>query len=160
MDLLTLALLLCPIETPVPHYAPPASWQSLKRVARVLELVGPEERWAESYRNELAYVRRHLDELRDAPPIAEASRFEPADATRSWLCYRIEALEYRRAAQLHRRDELTEEIQHTQNLRAVWDALAEAQLEDRSWVIRRRALLRLREQLGLGDWFAGEMPRP
>src|SRR5947209_6156782 len=78
-ELLVALLLLAPTPPSVPSHAPEPLWQALKQVALELEVVGPHERWANDFRSELGYVRRHWRELAQAPPLADCSRLPSAE---------------------------------------------------------------------------------
>src|SRR5207244_10589515 len=77
-DLATVLLILSPVVPPVPHHASDALWKPLKRIALVLEIVGPHERWIDDYRSELGYVRRHWRELAHAPALSDCQNLPEA----------------------------------------------------------------------------------
>ncbi len=158
MDLLTIALLLSPIDLPVPHTASRQQWASLKRVALAAEVVGPSEKWAADYRTELAYCRTYYRNLRGTPPICESLRFPEATGRIAWIERRIDVLKNQRRLFLYLDAAIEAEGDHLRECLNAWLTLRDAQGAT-TYPARRWALSRLREQIGLGAWFAGEMPR-
>jgi hypothetical protein len=160
-ELLVVALLLWPTAPDVPHRAPEPLWQALKQVALVTEVVGPHERWANDFRAELSYVRRHFRELQDAPPLEDCGRLPPLEVTTAYCrlnwSYQ-EGLKARRWVCRYRWEELTQALDEAQCLYQVWETVREANCADRSWACRRRALSRLRETLGSPAFYRGELP--
>jgi hypothetical protein len=157
----TLLLLLSPIDLPTPHRAAEPRWLALKRIALQLEVVGPHERWVTDYRSEVRYVRRHLWELADAPPLADCWWLPSPNEIKECRCFNLgyqRSLEQRRMLRLHRHDELTEALRETQQLAEAWRLVDTASCASNSWVCRRRALARLREVLGPDAYYSGVMP--
>lgn len=160
-DLLTVLLIVSPVAPPVPHRAPAPAWQALKRVAGQLEVVGPKERWIDDYCSEVSYVRGHWRELADAPSLADAEALPPAAVARDWRCFNLcyqQALQRRRAVELHRREELDDALHEAEQLGEVLYLVEAATCPARSWVCRRQALRQLRELLGPEAYAASELP--
>ncbi|HLN29149.1 MAG TPA: hypothetical protein VK395_15475 [Gemmataceae bacterium] len=160
-DLLTLLLILSPVSPTVPHHASPPMWQSLKRVALLLEVVGPEERWIDDYQSELNYVRRHLRELTSAPALDDCLIFPSSLASREGRCFNLayqRSLELRRNLFLHHQEELDEALQEAKHLARIWALVDAAGCQSQSWVCRRKALLHLRELLGPEAYYSGTIP--
>lgn len=160
-ETLVVLLILWPTAPPVPTRAPEPLWDALKRVALTLEVVGPNERWANNFEQELAYVRRHWRDLENAPSLADCSRLPPAELAMAYCrlnwSYQ-ESLKARRWLSRHRWDEMTEALDETQKLYQVWELVRDAVSTDRNWACRRRALLRLREAIGPEAYYSGELP--
>ena len=100
--------------------------------------------------SEFAYVWRHRRELRDAPPLEDCSRLPSLELATTNCCLNWsyqESLKARRWVTRHRWDEITEAIEEAQRLYQFWESVREAQSRDRSWAGRRRALMRLRDDL-------------
>jgi hypothetical protein len=160
-DLLTALLILSPVVPAVPHHVPSGLWQSLKRMALRMEVVGPDERWIDDYRSELNYVRRHARDLSGAPPLGDACSLPPAAVSRESRCFNLNYqrnLELRRNLALHRQEELDESLQEAKHLASIWALVDTAACSSQSWVCRRLALMRLREMLGPEAYYAGAIP--
>jgi hypothetical protein len=160
-DVVTALLILSPIPPQVPHHVPAAMWQSLKRIAVRMEVVGPQERWIDDYRSELNYVRRHTRELLEAPPLADAWSLPVSAVSREGRCFNLNYqrnLELRRNLALHRQEELDEALQEAKHLASIWALVDTATCPSQSWVCRRVALMRLREMLGPEAYYAGDIP--
>ena len=152
-----------PTSAIVPQHAPEWLWKGLKEISgeKGLRIVGNHERWANHYGSELAYVQRHLRELINAPDLEECLHLPAAEiathACRLNWSYQ-EYLKARRAVNRHRWDELTDALEEAQRLYQVLETVREAICTDRSWVCRRRALMRLREMIGGDACYRGEIP--
>ncbi len=161
MDLLTVFLLLSPVDIPVPHTASRQQWASLQRVALAAEVVGPAEKWAADYRGELIYCRAYYRQLRGTPPVCEALRFPEFPVTWeriAWIERRLDVLKHQRRLFPYLDAAMEAESDHLREVLNAWLTLKDAQGYG-TYPARRWALSRLREQIGLGAWFTGEMPR-
>ena len=163
LDLLTLGLLAVPPEVPlpVPTVAHPILWGSLKRVAGQIEIVGPAERWATDYASEVGYCRRHWAELHEAPSIADVARLpseERTDELLAWWTARHAYLDCRRHAMAHHWDALTDQMESVSRAIVFWGHVREAQTSTTGWATRRRAMLRVREAVGVRAWYEGRIP--
>src|SRR5438552_3258062 len=67
-DIVVVILVMSPVELPAPATVPEPLWRGLEKVALIIEIVGPHERWRSDFNAELRYVRYHWRELADAPP--------------------------------------------------------------------------------------------
>jgi hypothetical protein len=160
-DIVTALLILFPAVPQMPHHVPAGMWQSLKRIALRMEVVGPSERWIDDYRSELNYVRRHARELREAPPLGDVAILPQSSVSRESRCFNLNYqrnLELRRNVALHRQDELDEALQEAKNLSTIWALVDTAACPSQSWVCRRMALMRLREMLGPEAYYGGAIP--
>jgi hypothetical protein len=149
------------LDIPLPNYAPNFIWDSLKRVSYRYELVGKHERWASDFASEMRYVGRHYAELREAPPLSDSLLFPPLQVCQKSCSFNWnyqEGLKARKAFQLHKSDDIDEEIKTAEKLYRIWEHVREVQCEDRSWVCRRRALLQLRQTIEQGSYYRGELP--
>jgi hypothetical protein len=148
-----------PVSLPLPKESPQLL-KSLKAFNLLYEIAGPHERYV-GLGVEIQYTRRHYRELKDAPPLSDCDRF-PSHAvayhcSRANYCYR-QQLEARLAFDLWRNEDGRRELRAWWDAGSAWDELATARNEGQTWVMRRRALARLKWWLGDEDFYAGTMP--
>lgn len=147
MLLLTLALILSPPGSPdVPQLAGP-----VEAVARKLELGA----WLD-----LNEARERWREMKDWPPVSDAQRFPPLNATTDAKEFNRDyrsALEERWLLRPWQYDQ--RHLDEVQRLHAIWDAAQDAQLSYDPYQ-RRNGLKVLRGMLGDAAYYAGEMPPP
>ncbi len=162
-DNLVLLLIISPVDPAVPAHASPEAWRALKEVSRALEVVGPHESWGNDFSLELAYVRTHFRDTRDAPPLAHAGLF-PGHARAAEMCCfnrRFQChLEMQQVVYLYHYDYLGAVLTETRQLHEVWSCARQAGCETESWPNRRRALRRLLETVGPESYYAGKLPAP
>lgn len=160
-NLLIGIMLLSPTEPPVPSQVPEALWQALKQVALKTEIVGPHERWGSDFRAELRYVRYHLRELADAPPLADSDFLPLGSVVARGLTFNLEYQRYvrmLRSLESHNQWYWQTVFEETRELQHIWDTMRIAQNPTDSFVARRRALKRLRETIGPDAYYQRMWP--
>ena len=169
-DLITAILLISGEPGIYSHPPTEADWPALRgsvhKVATAWEILDPREcsyvfHRLGDYQSDLDMLRRRNVELRDAPRLCESERF-PARQWVSELCwfnrkYRMH-LDERRYLELDREDILSEAICETDAAYRVYDLVRDARCDHYYTVIRRQALVRLREMLGEEDYAAVRLP--
>lgn len=161
LDLFTLVLILPSSEhIPIPSSPPRLVWQSLQRVARQLELVGPHERWANDFRQEVAYCRRALEDCHNAPWLHDAQRFDRARSLLPFWERRREFLQARRYLALHQAEAIDAALSECDHVLCRLELLRISQDEAHSWASRRRSLTELQRLIGPASWFAGRVVDP
>lgn len=163
------ALLMAPAGTPEqpPSEADwPALQAALHRVAVRMEVLDAREtRYVlgrvEDFQTDLDLIRRRYEQLKDAPPVADADRFPPRDVVQHCLQFNWqyrEHLEERLAWEPDRAAVIGRAIGETASLRKVWEAASDARCEFYYVTVRRHALLKLREALGPDAYAGGDLP--
>lgn len=165
--LLAAALLVSPAEG---EEATPDVYASLsptiQAVAMQWEILDPREvRYvltrSEDFASDLKLLRRRYRELKDAPPLSDYGGFPPREFISEALTFNRHYREYlsaRREVDLLHAESLTEAIQETDQLYAVWDMLRDAHCDYYYCTVRRQALRRLRETLGPEAYGQKNMP--
>jgi hypothetical protein len=146
-----------PAEWPIVRaalFAQAVEWEILDpREDRLLRL--------EDFPADLAALRRRYQELKNAPPLADAQRFPDrnrvADLLRFNRAYR-RGLDARQVVDRDRADFLKEAVREADELYRVWDLVREASCDIYYIPVRRAALKRLREALGEAAYHAGDLP--
>ena len=115
----------------------------------------------EDFETDLDLLRRRYQELRDAPPLADADRLPARDAVNHLIqfnrSYRTH-LEGRQVWEADRADVIGVALAETDRLYKVWDAVRDARCEFYYVTVRRQALKRLREALGDAAYGTAELP--
>jgi hypothetical protein len=164
---LAIALLSASPNDPVPS-VDPAEWPILRATlyaqAVEWEILDPREErllHLEDFAADLAALRRRYQELKDAPPLADANRFPErsrvADMLRFNRTYR-RGLNARQVMDRDRAEWLKEAVREADELYRIWDLVREAGCDIYYVPVRRAALKRLRESLGEGAYHAGDLP--
>lgn len=165
---LSLPLALCLIASPD---APPAPCRLLApylcSAALALELMDPREtKYLFIYRaiesqSDLATIRTRWQELKDAPPVADAARFPHRQLVRAWLnfnrAFRAH-IEARQEMEPLSQWTLREAVIDCNRLYDFWDTVADASTPHYYLTVRRRCLLKLRDLLGPEAYYAGVLP--
>lgn len=167
---LALALLIAPAECEEAFRAPEHAsvWRSVRAAALSLELLDPRElpyllARSGDYEADLRLLRRRFAELRDAPPLADVSRFPHAELACCVLAHNRafhRDLSVRRDALGATRPEFDAALHEAERLYKVWDAARDARGDYYYVIVRRQALARLRELLGEDAYHRGQMPPP
>lgn len=115
------------------------------------------------YANDLRAVRRRVDRLRDAPPLADAARFGPheaADAARAFNRAFAAAVRARLDGgwEADRADLFRAVLAEADHLHALWGYVRDATHPTYTTADRREALLMLRANLGARAYEAGALP--
>jgi hypothetical protein len=166
---LAAALIAAPPGTPETPPLPdrwPAVQEALHATAIRLEILDEREtRYvlarAEDFETDLELLRRRYQDLRDAPPLADADRFPGREAVNHLIqfnrTYRTH-LEGRQAWEADRAEVIGVALSETDRLYRVWDAVRDARCEFYYVTVRRQALKRLREALGDQAYEVADLP--
>lgn len=161
--ILAAALLTAPTEG---DYAPLDRLRpAVVQMALALELIDPrEDRFqAATYgaADDVNVLRRRYAALRHAPPLVEVERFPTRAVINDLLsynrAYRDELLA-RQAVDGAHAEELRIALDETEQLYRVWDTLRDARCGFYYVTVRREALQRFRELVGLRAFYSGELP--
>jgi hypothetical protein len=166
---LALALLIAPAENGEPFRAPEHAcvWRTLQETAVSLELLDPREtRYVlarrEDFEADVAFLRRRYQDLRDAPPLADAWRFPPPETIGRHLAHNRVV---RRDLAL-RRDAMGGHLGYdyalaeSERLYKIWDAARDAGSDFYYVSVRRQALALLRQLIGPDAYHKAELPPP
>jgi hypothetical protein len=166
---LAMALLTAPPDTPEPGYGAevfPTLRAALQELAVDWEILDPREvRYVlareEDFESDLNLLRRRYQELNDAPPLNDCLRF-PDRATINDLlsfnrAYR-QHIDVRQPAEPARYWELRTALQETDELYLVWDTARDARCDYYYVTVRRQALKKLRDLIGMDAYYSGQMP--
>jgi hypothetical protein len=113
------------------------------------------------FESDLRIVRNNRSDVEGAPPLADARRLPSARQAREFMMLNREfaaVLKERAKWELDRLDLLHRAIDECERRYRVWDFVADAQSEVFSPATRRKALKRLREEIGEADYAVGKMP--
>lgn len=169
LDLFTIALLLFPYESfpranTYASHPPVILWDSLKRVARQLELVGPHENWAADYGSEINYCRSALKEVLNEPGLYTAVPFPSLTDAKHYAAFWIARKDFLTArkglyySNFTMIDQLDQQWSFACLNQSTWELLMEVKQPERSWLGKRRALARLKQTLGYEWFYSGTMP--
>jgi hypothetical protein len=132
------------------------SWQLLDPRERKFTLVSFTE-----WKANLHELRQLYKELRDAPPVEDHMRFPDRDLinelhtfNRQYRCY-VEAYA---AIDPRCKYECTLAISETDRLYEIWDNVRDAAMPFYYIRVRRKALKKLREEIGPENYYAGRLP--
>lgn len=166
--LLAAALLAAPVDGPT-TVTPELFTRvgpAIQQLAIKAEVLDPREaRYiltrAEDFAADLKLLRKRYHEYANAPPLHDCLRF-PDRATACELIafnrtYR-QQMEARQALELVRWREFREAAQEADRLFYVWDAVRDARCDYYYVTVRRDALRKLRDTLGVDDYYAGKLP--
>ena len=160
-DWLVTLLLACPFEVSVPRHVPACLFTALKKQALVLEVVGPHERWRDSFQEEYRYVYYHWRELRSYPSLADCVYLPSPQEAKDGCCYNLTYQRYLKGCCWLRRHHwyvYHTSLEEAQALYLIWEAMAKSVDSSNSWAQQRRSLNMLRELLGPEAYAAGQLP--
>lgn len=147
-DLMTVLLILMPLQPPLPAHVGSGAWASLKRITLAAEVVGPHERWIDDYRSEVRYVRYRWRETQSMPPLCDADRLPSLEICRAYQEFcksRKKSLEASRYTRIWNREEYDKQLTAASRIIEVVGYLCTASNKTETWPARRRALQRLKE---------------
>ncbi len=139
---------------------------ALIQAALVAEILDPREKdriggEGDTPHGELFELQTRYQELRQAPQLADCQLFPPRRMIEACLAsnrdYKRE-LEARLALDLVHAAELRAAIAQTEQLYHVWSLLRDAQYECFYVTVRRRALLQLRDAIGIDAYCGAKLP--
>jgi hypothetical protein len=110
---------------------------------------------------DLQMLRRRHEELRNAPPLADAMRFPDRTTVNELLVFNRaykNYVEVRQPMELAHGFTLRTAQKEVDQLYQVWDTIRDARCEYYYVTVRRQALKRLRDLLGDDDYYNGELP--
>lgn len=161
-------LLQCPPETPVPWFLNTAEMRAaLRQVSVQAELLDAKETGcilakAEEFAENVNLLRRRHQELWDAPPIWDATRYPDAtvigellQANQSYRAYLVANQAFYR----YKYWDYQVVIQETDLLYRIWDTVRESRCEHKLVTCRRAVLKKLRDEyIGPEMYYAGALP--
>ena len=162
-----LALLTAPptndehIPDPYQNVAP-----AMQRVAVCLEILDPREaRYilsrAEDFTSDTNLLRRRYQELKDAPWLVDSERFPKREEVNELLAFNRAYRQYIDLRQIVERSKWWEYqtiLQETEQLYQIWDTVRDTRCEYYYVTVRRQAMLRLRDEIGKENYYAGILP--
>ncbi len=169
-DLIVATALLCaPPETPEIQPSPdrwPALQEALHTTAIRMEIMDEREtRYVLAnvldFEMDLNLLRRRYQDLKDAPPLADAERFPDREGVNALIQFNRgyrQHLADRQAWEADRSDVIGVALAETDRLYRVWDAVRDARCEFYYVTVRRQALKRLQESLGEDAYRRTELP--
>lgn len=167
--LLAAALLTAPPDAPEPTLSPAAYARLqplLQKLAVRWEVLDPREvRYvltrAEDFSSDLKLLRRRCRELAGAPTLHDCLRFPDRSAVSDLLAFNRayrQHLDVRQPLELPHWWDLREALQETDRLYQVWDTVRDARCEYYYVTVRRQALKKLQEMVGMEAYFSGQLP--
>lgn len=164
--LLAAALIIAEPDAPLTVPITDQTIADVRDLAIHLELLDPREiRYtffrACDFEADLNIVRRRRVHIGNAPPVSDVQRFPPKDQINELLTFNRTYRNYAdcwRFAAGPRQDFFAEAVTETDRLYCIWDALRDAQCEYYYVTVRRAALLKVREEIGPADYYAGRLP--
>jgi hypothetical protein len=166
---LAVALLTSPPDTQEPPsaFAPYAtvrptlqalalSWEVLDERECSYVLTRPED-----LASDLKMVRRRHDDLADAPPLYDCLRFPDRNVASDLLAFNRayrQHLSSRQELEVTRRWELHEAVEETDRLFTIWDYVRDSRCEVYYVNVRRQALKKLRDAVGMKAYYSGTLP--
>ena len=143
---------------------PPCPLMAFQSVGVSLEILDPQERsWRFVQQSDFAYdlsiIRERYQDLRDAPPIADAIRFPQRECCRVALNANREYQQWLEArTAIDHSPWITEAIEECEVARQAWDCADDANGEFYYVSARRASLKRLLELIGPHAYYAGCLP--
>jgi hypothetical protein len=110
---------------------------------------------------DLKLLRRRYDDLLDAPPLSDGLRFPDRCVVNELLAFNRayrQHLDSRQALDATFLWELHEALQEADRLYQVWDTIRDARCDYYYVTVRRQALKKLRELLGMPAYYSGDLP--
>lgn len=156
---------------PGPAEADPAAdrWTdvqaAVQKLATDLELLDKNEyrfliARSDEFGKDLNILRKRYQDLKDAPPLADADRFPDRSAVNDLIrfnrSYR-KSLEQRQQFESDKAEEIAAAIKETDRLYRIWDLVRDAKCDYYYTTVRRSALKQLKEQLG-DDYATATLP--
>lgn len=167
--LLALALLTAPpdnLENVMPIEVGDRQRTALQAVAVQLEILDPREvRYilsrAEDATADVNLLRRRYRELLDAPALSDSLRFPDRESVNELLSFNRayrQHIDMRQTVELAHWWEHQATLQETEQLYQIWDTVRDARCEYYYVTVRRQALKRLRELIGMDAYYSGTLP--
>jgi hypothetical protein len=116
---------------------------------------------AEDFESDLKLLQGRFEELRHAPPLADAYRFPSRDLVNDMLAFNRtyrDSINNRLDLDMIHADELRNILGETDFLYRVYDAVRDARCEYFFITYRRQALAQLRELVGVQTYYTAQLP--
>lgn len=110
---------------------------------------------------DLNLLRRRYVDLLDAPPLHDSLRFPDRESVNELLSFNRafrQHIDMRQTVELARWWDHQATLQETEQLYQVWDTVRDARCEYYYVTVRRQALKRLRELVGMDAYCSGRLP--
>ena len=170
--LLAIALLTSPPDSfnPLEDAANPEVFAllhtSLQQVAIDWEILDPREvRYVltrpEDFASDLKLLRRRFQDLKDAPPLNDCHRFPDRSTISDLLAFNRayrQHLDNRQTVDLVHAWEVRDALQEADRLYHIWDTARDARCDYYYVTVRRQALKRLREMVGIESYYTSNLP--
>lgn len=167
--ILAATLLAAPPGTPEPPIAPenwPTMQAALQQTAIEWEILDEREvRYIfakpESFEKDLNLLRQRNQELADAPHLWESERFPDRSVVNDLLTFNRsfrKQLENRELVETDRAEMFRSAGVETDRLYHIYDLIRDAKCDFYYVTVRRTALKKLREALGMKDFYQGSLP--
>lgn len=115
----------------------------------------------EDFPSDLRQIRQRYQDLEDAPRVADAARFPTRYVISDCLSFNRRYADHIKARQdleLYNSAYLNEVQIENQQLYAIWDLARDAQCDYYYVAVRRTALKKLRDRIGYGAYYGGNLP--
>jgi hypothetical protein len=115
----------------------------------------------EDYKSDMGLLRRRHYDLSDAPPLHDCVRFPPRSAVTPLLAFNRtyrENLEKLKEVERGRLEELESALQEADRLYQIWDDIRDTRCEYYYITVRRQALKRVRDAIGIVAYHNGNYP--
>lgn len=167
--LLALALLTAPpdgVDSAAPIEMSERLRPTLQALAVQLEILDPREvRYILSRQEDctadINLLRRRYHDLVDAPLLSDSLRFPDRESVNELLSFNRsyrQHIDMRQTVELAHWWEHQATLQETEQLYQVWDTVRDARCEYYYVTVRRQALKRLRELIGMDAYYGGRLP--
>jgi hypothetical protein len=138
----------------------------VQSLALHLEILDPREiRYIlarpEDFQADLNILRRRFAELANAPGVGDCERFPDRTTVNDLLAFNRayrQHIDVRQPVELIHWWELRTALDETERLYQIWDAVRDARCEYYYVHVRRQALKRLRDQIGIEAYYGGDLP--
>jgi hypothetical protein len=115
----------------------------------------------EDFAADLKLLQRRYNELANAPPVGDCTRFPDRSIVNEMLAFNRtyrQHMDARQAVELVHWWEYREAVQETDRLYQIWDNVRDARCDYYYVTVRRHALQKLREAIGPEAYYAGSLP--
>jgi len=139
---------------------------TLQAVAIQWEILDPREiRYVltrpEDFASDLKLLRRRYQDLKDAPPLLDCQRFPDRSTISDLLAFNRAYRQYldnRQSLEMVHTWEVRDALQEADHLYHVWDTARDARCDYYYVTVRRQALKRLREMVGVEAYYTSNLP--
>lgn len=157
-----------PLELTDPAELQQSLGPTLQQLGVIWEILDPREtdhllNDPHDFVTDLHLLQRRCRELEGMPRLADAYRFPHRDLVNSMLAFNRQYqqdLNSRLTLDVVHAEEVRSALAEAEQLYRVWDTVRDVRCGYYYIAVRRRALQELRQQLGDGAYFSGQLPPP